>query len=366
MNCIEPVEPEFNYITGLITIKAIISNETGGSFVKIKESEIEAVFGKYVNVPVNNASITFVNTNTTEVVNLIEDVESEVYLPPNDFEASLGDTWVLEIKLADGREYKSLPETIKQPVAIGSIEAEFKQELEYSIEKEGYVPGHSIKVSFNDPVDEKNYYYWSFRSFETKVICLTCVDSYYRNGICDNFDGYYPRAAEPFYVTYLCEPDCWRIRYNQKIEILDDEFTNGSAISQLPIANILLHNVKDILVEIRQFSLSKPAYNYYKVLKDLTENNSGFNAPPPAALVGNMYNPNQEDEYVLGRFTAAATSKATIFLDRESLQGAIDALEVLFPESENNPTPPGTPEVLYAPCREGFYSTSIKPEDWPN
>ena len=34
--CVEPVEPDFVFITELITVEGVISNEPGGSFVKFK------------------------------------------------------------------------------------------------------------------------------------------------------------------------------------------------------------------------------------------------------------------------------------------------------------------------------------------
>ncbi|WP_406685053.1 DUF4249 domain-containing protein [Seonamhaeicola sp. MEBiC1930] len=380
ISCVEPVEPEFDLITGIITVEGVISNEEGSSFVKIQESELGLVFGLYKNMAINGANISFVNTNTSEVVRLTENFspsinlsqeenEAGIYLPPKGFVASVGDTWELDIKLPDGRHYKSFPETIKEPVAIEEIDAEFIQELEYSTEWEQFFSGHTINVSFNDPADEKNYYYWNFKSFEPKVICLICRNSYFREGYCNDFDGYFPRpnGPDPFFISYLCETDCWRIRYNQKIEILDDEFINGSRVSQIPVASVLLHSKKDILIKLRQFSLSKPAYDYYNVLKDIIDNNSGFNAPPPAALVGNMFNVKNNDEYVLGRFTAAATSKATIFLKREALQGFIVEFPMESdPENESQGDPPGLPPVYYYPCEETFYSTAIKPEGWPD
>lgn len=79
-----------------------------------------------------------------------------------------------------------------------------------------------------------------------------------------------------------------------------------------------------------------------------------------------MYNVNNAEEYVLGRFTAAGTSKATIYLKRGSLPGiTIEFVDGALPESESNPSPPGLPPVYYYPCEETFYSTAIKPEGWP-
>lgn len=365
--CIEPVEPEFKLKEGLVTVEAIVSTTQGSSFVTLKESILELNRGSYSNIFINGAEVFFINTNTSEIVKLIED--KDIYIPPNDFVASVGDTWELDVKLQDGRNYKSLPEIVPESVAITDIKATYNPNIVFRESLNDYVPGHSISVGFNDPPDKRNYYYWNFRSFESRTICRTCSSSYYREGICCAED---PPPIDPpnFYRTYDCETDCWRIRYNENINILDDEFVNGSAIDQLPIAEILLFNKKDILVEVQQFSLSKSAYDYYKVLKDIIDNSGGFNAPPPAALVGNMFNPDNGEEYVLGRFTAGATFTATIFIKRDNItESVIESVLPPFPETGSGPMPCRLIEegpVLYAPCVEGRYVTGIRHEDWPN
>ncbi|WP_273565632.1 DUF4249 family protein [Maribacter halichondriae] len=117
------------------------------------------------------------------------------------------------------------------------------------------------------------------------------------------------------------------------------------------------------MVEIQQFSLTPAAYEYYKVLKDIVDNSAGFNAPPPAALVGNMVNVNNADEFVFGRFTAASTTTATIFINRDGiLENALEARIVEIPEPDPGPYPP--PVTLRAPCEETRYRTAIRPEGW--
>lgn len=365
LSCTEPVEPEFELKEGVITVDAIVATAEGGSFVTIKESVIELGRDQYINIFMRGAEVSFINTNTGELVNLIE--YENIYIPPFDFVASVNDTWELDIKLQDGRHYKSLAETILEPVEISYLEANYAPKYAYNAALNDYVPGHSISVSFNDPAEKNNYYYWNFRSFEKRDFCKLCY-GFYRNGICEPFDLEPEITPNPEYYTYDCESDCWGIRYNENIKIFEDEFTNGSSINSLPIADVLLYTKADILVEVQQFSLSKAAYSYYKVLKDLVDNNSGFNAPPPAALIGNMFNPDNSEEYVLGRFTAAATSIQTIFIERSGIaEPAISSIEIIPEGSVVYPRPslpPGGP-VLYAPCEEGRYVTSNRPENWP-
>lgn len=363
--CTEPVAPEFEFKSGLMTVEAIVSTSQGISFVTINQSVVER--DRYSNIFMNNAEVFFMNTNSGAIVTLVEAEDENIYLPPVDFSAAVGEVWELDIKLQDGRNYKSLPETVLEPIAISATTVTYEPEFIFNTELDRLVPGHSISVDFDDPPNQRNYYYWNFRSFEKRPICEVCT-GHFRDGVCNVWNSDLEPGPDPGYYTYICESDCWRIRYNENIKIFEDEFANGSAINQLPIADILLYTKEDILVEVQQFSLSKSAYDYYKVLKDLVDNNSGFNAPPPAALVGNMFNPNDNEEYVLGRFSTASGTVETIFIERDNIEeGAITGIQRIPEGSVPNPWPPLPPgdPVLDAPCIEGRYITGTRPEHWP-
>lgn len=355
--CTDPIEPEFKYIEGLVYIEGLATNVEGASYVSIFESVLE--FGVNKNVFVQGADVNFVNSNTGTQVKLIE--EGELYIPPTDFTANIGETWELSVVLLNGKQYYSEEETLTMPVEISQIDVSYSSELFFSEEYNSFVPGHSISVSFNDPPDRENFYYWRYRSFEKLTYCWICNNGFFRNGECDLFD---PRATDvqPYY-TYGCEEDCWRVRYGDKIEIFSDNFTNGTTINKLPVANITLHTKGKILVEMQQFSLSPKAYAYYKVIKDLVDNNSGFNAPLPSALLGNIFNPNDQNEFVLGRFSAAPASIEQILIDRSEVEEFPLETQILpITEGFGDPVPPPITEV--APCREGRFRTGVRPVGW--
>lgn len=344
--CIDPVTPEFQYQDGQIYIDAFASTAPGGSYVTINKSNTE--FGLFRSIHEEGAQVSFKNTDTDQVVDLIE--LDEIYVPPNDFSIGLGETWELQITLSNGKQIRSEPETVVAPVPLKEVTAIYDPELKYSEAYGRAVPGHSVSVSFDDPVDEVNYYYWRFKSFETLPVCRYCPYGKLRDGNCINdIVGY----------SYPCDVDCWRIRYNEDIKIFADEFTNGKTISNLPIADVLLYTDEDILVRIDQFALSPKAYRYFKTLKDLVDNNAGINAPPPAALVGNMFNVTDDEDLILGRFTATATATFSVFIDRSNIPER--ALETVPPFRLE--TGLGT-VVVTAPCIEGKYRTTVQPEGW--
>ncbi len=355
--CIDPVEPEFEYREGLLFIEGFASTVPGTSFVLINESSTE--FGVYAVNFVTGASVNFENTDTGAMVALNEVVGA--YQTPFDFFASPGENWKLNITLADGRTYESTPELVLDAVPIDNIEVDYDPELAFR-EMDGgkFVPGHSVSVSFQDPADRANYYYWTYRTYENLDFCEKCREGVFRDDECRSFpiDGRGRR-----YFDYTCDVECWKIRFPESISILDDKFSNGKNISKLPIGDILLYTKENMVVEVQQFSLTPAAYDYYKVLKDIIDNSSGLNAPPPAALIGNLTNRNNADEFVFGRFTAAATSVASIFIDRSAIEDPeLEAREPIVQEAFGDPLPP--PITTIAPCSETKFRTAITPPGW--
>lgn len=363
LSCIDPVEPEFDFTDDLIFIDAYASSANGASYVIINKTEV--INNRYTNSFISGATVSFKNILTNEIITLTE--ENEIYLPSENFSASVGDIWELNITLADGRTYKSIPETLLEPVPISQINATYDSELLFNEATNDYSPGHSINISFTDPADNENYYYWRYKSYEKQVYCLKCPqETIYRDGECRAF----PDTPGLLTYDYQCESDCWRIRFNENFKIFSDKFSNGNLIDGLAVADVFLYSKEDIVVELEQFSLSESAYQYYKVLKDLVDNNGSINAPPPAALLGNMFNPNNTEEFVLGRFTAASTSNESIFIDRTEISENIIGREVFRRLEGCEVCPPdttcgfGCTPVLKAPCEETRFSTSIEPEGW--
>lgn len=288
------------------------------------------------------------------------------YYVPNDFKVNKEETWELNIILPNGKEYKSSPETLIDEVSISEIESQYDLELFYDEPEKRFAPGHRILISFQEPADQENFYYYEYKSYETEAYCVICITGVLRNGECISTAGI--RWAKP-YFTYYCDSPCWKIRVNEKIKIFDDEFANGKFIENLEVAEVPLSSKKDILVELQQYSISYDAYKYYKSIKDLIENNGGLNAPLPSVLIGNLYNINDKDEIVLGRFTVASGSSKSIYIPRGKLLGN----EIRGPKlpqvekfGDRVPQPLSIFDYpIFAPCEEGAYRTAIKPLNWP-
>ncbi|WP_318311756.1 DUF4249 domain-containing protein [Flagellimonas crocea] len=351
LECTNPLTPEYEFVEGMIYIDGFVGTTEGSSYVNITESDV-ALY--YRNIFVSGANVSFVNEVTGERVALFE--EDYKYIPEDfNFKGAVGERWYLEASLPNGRIYLSEVETINPSVPIKDLGFSFDDKMEFSEDYEDYIPGHEILISFDDPENQDNYYYWRHKTYDQPSICEVCVQGRLRDGSCIPYDGV-------DYYTYWCESDCWQIEYGNDINIFSDDFSNGTTTSSLPIAQVPLTRKTKVLVEIQQFSLTPKAYEYYRAIKDLVDNNGGFNAPLPAALIGNIYNPEDPDEYVLGRFTASSAFTRSIMIDRTTVE-ASPIENQIKPNPEPPPVGPG-PHYLYAPCNESRYRTSIQPEGW--
>ncbi|MFX0555498.1 DUF4249 domain-containing protein [Maribacter sp. CXY002] len=356
--CIDPVEPEFQYEEDLLFIDAFASTLPGASNVTISETAVE--FGVRVVNPVAGARVVFENTINGEEVVLTEAMNS--YIVDEDFAIIPGEIWRLVVVLENGKRIESVEELVLDPVPIDDMQVNYVPELAFrEIGGGKFVPGHRVTVNFNDPQQEDNYYYWSYRSFENLDYCKICIEGLFRDGDCIAYDL---RGRLRRYFNYICETDCWQIRYPDNINIFNDQFTNGNAVTNLPVGDILLNTKENMVVELQQFSLTPSAFEYYKVLKDIVDNSSGLNAPPPAALIGNLFNPEDLDEVVLGRFTAAASSVSSVFVERESItQAPLETSDPIVLEPLiGSPYPP--PATNFAPCEESKFRTAIEPNGW--
>ena len=355
-SCIDPVPPEFDYRSDLTIIDAVASTIPGTTYANIKKTVFE--YGRYSSRFISGCNVTLINSDTKEEVSFVETQSS--YLVSQDFKLTPGSRWEMEVLLPNGKRYRSQAELVPNEVGLDKISERFTRELVFDEAIGKYIAGHEISIDFQEPEEEQNFYYYQYRSFEKEKYCKLCNNGVYRFGECiSQIDN--PQAKD--YYTYLCDQTCWKINYNEEILLFEDEFTNGKSILNLLVGRVPFYSNQDILVEILQLNITQKAYKYFKSIKDIVDNNSGFNAPLPSALIGNFYNVDDSEDPILGRFTAAAGKSKSIFIKRGQINVKIvGEYKSSQPELLGDPLP--NPITYEAPCVESRLQTVIKPLKW--
>ena len=99
-------------------------------------------------------------------------------------------------------------------------------------------------------------------------------------------------------------------------------------------------------LEVRQFSISEAAYDYWNILKTQVNDVSSIQSPPPAFVSGNIFSVDNTAKAPLGFFSASAVKKKSIFISTNEL--GVSLRPLIYPDD----------------CRVIDNSTAVRPFYW--
>lgn len=351
--CVDPQAPEFEYLEDFLFVEGEITDQAGETVVRISESTLS--FGRYVTLPVEASPVT-ITSDDNEVTTLYRK-EDGLYVAPDDFRGRSDVRYRLEFGLADGRVYQSAWERMPQAIPLDSLYFVFEQESIFDEANNEFKPAHRILADWRDPVDNANFYEWRYLVFRQAFFCISCFGGIYRNGNCLRD----PNLPPDNRYDYQCETPCWNIFRGTDVNTFSDEYVNGNTVRAREMAVIPFDSYHPLLIEVQQYTVTAERYRFNRLLADLTQGSGGLNAPPPAAIIGNITNAQDSEEKVLGYFGAASRRDRRLYVDRSRTNGTPSGAYV--PVYEPPPPPPAS--VPYAPCIESSTRTGMKPEGWP-
>ncbi len=407
LGCVDQIEYNITGKVDIIVVDGRITNLEEEQIVKLFRSKADPITGRFGSAPVLGAKMELV-VNGSQKVAFVEDttILGNYHLPKN-YIGAIGNTYQLRFQLIDGTIYESSIEKMQSVPAMENIDVRFNanEEAETAIGFKGF---HELYIDTKDPTDEKNFYSWEWVLYEKQPWCRSCLRGvyavykiipgqylfrqYFVSGT-ELFEDCF--APQPVYdnpeapiinrtdwtYDYECRTKCWEVIRNNSLNLFEDSYTNGGQITHRKVAKIPFYQRGGCLVELRQLSLNKDAYEYYKLFQQQTENSGGIADTPPTALRGNVKNVANAREVVVGYFSASAVSSKRQWIDRKDTGGTIppglfEALTGRIPNPE--PPPPydgprgealvkiwgGPPRVPTALCLKTNNRTPTKPEGW--
>ena len=228
----------------------------------------------------------------------------------SNFIGTVGRTYTLKIYLSNGKKYLSRPETITPVAPIDSLTVGYDSAQTASISP----PPLIVTVNSHDPGAGQHFYRWASSGYvPRKSAGYTCG-----NNSVDCPDPY----------SCSCRALCEQFSADNQINILSNQYIEGGEIV-LPVYYSPVYWFGTHFVEVNQYSLSLASYQFWEQYLEQTNRTGSILDPLPSSLIGNMYNPADSTEIVLGLFSASAvyTKKVIIvpfFLQQyllESLAG---------------------------------------------
>jgi len=159
-----------------------------------------------------------------------------------------------------------------------------------------------IKVNTHDDTNQTRYYRWEW--VETWEIITPITSSFYPD-----------------------EARCWRTAGSGVVSIGTSEHLTNDVIEDYPLYFVSTETNKlgiKYSTLVKQYSLSREAYSYWKSLQDITQNTGTLFDPTPAMVTGNISNTSNIENPVLGIFQASALKQERIFIDRAEIPKSLD------------------------------------------
>jgi hypothetical protein len=214
----------------------------------------------------------------------------------------IGNAYRIDIEAPDGKKYRSDFTTMKTPVGIDTVYGKVtsKEQLNSIREIEGY----QFYISTRQGGPE-TYLMWKMDETYEYTADFLYAGMMYRGQM------YEQNAKDSLYR-------CWR---NRKIP---EVFTANTVNLQTPkISNKPLHFVSNqskrlqelYSLLVRQYTIDRAAFNYWDDIGEQIEGGDFLNVRQPFQIQGNVYNPEDEKEAVLGYFNVASVEKRRIFIN---------------------------------------------------
>lgn len=325
---------------------------------------------------VSDAKVSIVSQDGFETDSGVYDGENQRYVIDT-YELPENTLYALRV-IIDGETYQSDFQPLQSSPEIDNV-----------IYKERDT-GVSIHVSTHDADTCSRYYMWSYEEdwefhAEYNILNMGPFPIY-------NKDIYKLENSHenPYYY-------CWGHNTSKNIHIystleLKENMVRDVELLRIPVDDIRISYIYSILV--KQWKLSKEAYDYFRTMEMYTENTGGLFAPMPAEILGNVKCLSNSDRRVKGYVLASQTTTKRIFIYKSDFKQITS--EYSGCKLETPPVPPhigwtisweslmknegyviytkygeiDAESVLYSnycvDCRAVDGATKKRPDFWPN
>lgn len=371
LTCVDPIELTRNSSLNVLIVDCTITDKAETQVIRLNRSQADLLTGRFGSVPLTKAEVQLVVDSVKVVIG--QETTDGRYQLPDDFRGQAGHVYQLKFTLSDGTQYESTPEQLSPVAPIRHIRAQFNPTSLSATERLNnvYSAAHDFYVDFTDPADQPNYYRWDWIDWERQEWCRSCSQGIYQirddqGALVEDCVPYNLGSSAPTF-DYNCRTACWEMLYSHDLVLFSDQYSNGNPVKGLLIGQVPLYSKEPCLVEIRQSSLTKKAYDYFKRLDEQTQATGGVAGGEPALLVGNVQNVARRNEPVVGYFTVSSVSFVRYWLPRRDATGLAPGLFQAL--NGHDPTiefgiQPARFRPPLAVCVPSDSRTPLKPNGW--
>ncbi len=304
-SCLDKYNLNIEGYEDLLVVDGLITDENTTHDITLKhttsniDKDSPYVTGAEVYVTDSNGRIYYFEENTSGIYSS----------DSTDLVVEVGDKYTLHIKTQDGVTYQSDECTVLPKTTIDSVY--YKKDEDWDVSGEYLNDGISFYV---DSYTEDTSTYvrmlydedWKFRTRYPERMIITENEEYKM-------------------ISPIVNWECWKHYSSNEIDVFSFGNQAGTEIKEKKVT-FVASSVSDRLtvrycLNAKQLSISKEEYEYWRKLKESTEEVGDVFAKQPYSLTGNVYNIDDENEPVLGFFQVGAVTSKRLYVDYEDLSG---------------------------------------------
>jgi hypothetical protein len=206
-----------------------------------------------------------------------------------------GQQYRLRIRTSNGQEYLSAYVPVKLTPPIDSVNWQVTGD------------GVQVYVNTHDPAANTRFYRWEFE--ETWEFRTPFPLQYYLN-----------KGKKELVRENVNR--CWKHVPSRQIVLGTSRLLTEDIIYQYPLVRMESTSEKHrtrYSILVRQYALTREAYDYWQNLERNTENLGTLFDPQPSEVLGNIASVNNPEEPVMGFFGAGSVQEKRLFLTRDQL-----------------------------------------------
>lgn len=359
-SCISEIK-DFEAIesNSFLTVEAKLSNQDGPHRVVLSYSSPNIKLN-VEDTPITGATV-FIIDDKNQTENLVE-TSNGIYETSSSYKGVIGNTYTLNIKLPNGKQYRSLPEKLYATTPIEKINSKFTVNSNYPLTDVRSV-GFDVTLDFNDNPEPNQYYQWTWTHYERVLYCATCRLGYdFALSECSKTPNFTFGQKVPEIINFRCGENCFNIQTNSTYNILSDNLLNGQKVTNIPILRVPYSERSAYYLKVQQRSISQKTYQYFRSIKDVVQNSGTlFDTPAITQFSPNLFNINDSNEKILGLFEVFGSDERIIYVDRNvGVDNYNPVLSSTLPGRELY----GGISGPRAACIEGKYRTKKIPKNW--
>jgi len=301
-----------------LVVDGVITDEPGPYTVKLSLTSSVDGFLKF-NKSITAKQVTlFDNAGNTEVMN---EIETGTYqTKPNGMQGVVGREYFIRIETRDGKIYESLPDRMNPVGSVDSLYFEFES---YQPLNEQTQYGFRFFADGSGLSEGDNLVRWKFASVfelntDPKLRLVPCPGGAACS--CPEPPPCSGWIVGPFDLVQVGDCTCctcWVTRNEVKPQVGNDQFTAQRKAKKVEVGYIPLDYYPfqkgKNRAEVKQMSLSRAAYEYWKIIQSQKEGAASLFQPPSGKTVTTIFEKNGPAT-ALGIFYASAVKKKQLYL----------------------------------------------------